>query len=730
MAADKIVSFTVQRSTDNVIFNTIATLTAPVVGDECLIRSYDDATVPNPVLYYKLIGHTAQGVTIPYNVVSVMQNVGVPTGLNGTAPPCGPVQLTWNNNGAASYNIYRNGTKVFNSLTNSINDAGISASNSYVYTVSAIDGQGLESAQSSPFNITTPACSDLVNPAGSWTSPANGSTITGVVTFTLHCTDNISVGKVEVFIQNLGTYIPLTYYGNGTPVSDITFTFDTTQLTNDGHLFIARVHDIAGNISDNIANSYTVSNVNLNPGVVAYAHDIGGAPSGGECYAVGCASDSFGNVYVVGRYSGTIGFVGPNNTTINKTSNGGADIFLSKYDLNGNNLFLVTFGGQYDNVPSSIAIDPTGNIAITGYITGTMTVTGVSGPITITSGAGNNAPDMFVIKFNPNGAALWGKSGFSGLGLYGNSVVMDVAGNVFVGGQMIGIANFGVGNVNAYGSDGFAVCFASANGDYVWANVFGGTGYDVCSAVGIDSNGDVYVTGYTSQSPSLDFGGGPRPVQNAGPLTSAAFLAKYSNATGQHIWSRVLAGPNDPNNTTTAVMSAISFDPSSSAPNLRMMCSGTFTQSITIDGTTLSAPQSAGMIIGTFSAANGQFSKVISIGGVSSTGGTIGPRNMVCDSSGNVVITGIASGEVDWGNGQLTAGTGTIFLVKYKPDLGYIWAKRFAATGWSLGNGVSVDPNRNLFAVGGYAGDANFEQFAIHTANAQTKDGYLLKTGP
>ena len=83
----------------------------------------------------------------------------VPTGVNGSPVGSTEIDLAWNastddvgGSGVAGYNVFRNGSKVNASLVASTNyaDTGLSPSTQYSYTISAVDNQGNESAQSSP----------------------------------------------------------------------------------------------------------------------------------------------------------------------------------------------------------------------------------------------------------------------------------------------------------------------------------------------------------------------------------------------------------------------------------------------------------------------------------------------------------------------------------------------------------------------------------------------------
>jgi peptidoglycan hydrolase-like protein with peptidoglycan-binding domain len=109
---------------------------------------------------------TSTGDTIPPSV---------PTNLSASAVSSSQINLTWtastDNVGVAGYDIYRNGTKLGTSATNSYRDTGLSASTQYTYTVSAYDAAGNTSAPSSAASATTQTA-----PQGGGTPSAGPST--------------------------------------------------------------------------------------------------------------------------------------------------------------------------------------------------------------------------------------------------------------------------------------------------------------------------------------------------------------------------------------------------------------------------------------------------------------------------------------------------------------------------------------------------------------------------
>ena len=73
------------------------------------------------------------------------------------------------------------------------------------------------------------------------------------------------------------------------------------------------------------------------------------------------ATDNIGNVYVTGYFTSLITF-GP----FTLTDSGGGDIFIVKFDKNGNVLRAKSEGGTNWDESFGIAIDSSGNVYLTG----------------------------------------------------------------------------------------------------------------------------------------------------------------------------------------------------------------------------------------------------------------------------------------------------------------------------------------------------------------------------
>jgi hypothetical protein len=554
-------------------------------------------------------------------------------------------------------------------------------------------------------NITQSGASggpDTTAPSVAVTAPASGSVVAGSVQVTANATDNVGVSSVQFYVDNLGSWVLIGTLP-GTGGSAYTEPFNTTNVANGAHNFLCRAYDVAGNSSYSML-GVTVSNYNADPGILTWAKDVGQSPLSGEVQSTSVKADSQGNQIMVGKFSGTVNFSG---TTL--TSQGGYDFYVAKFNSNGALTWVKTYGGSFDNVANSVAVDSADNIIVAGYFVGSMNLGGT----TLVSGGGTTSPDMFLAKFNSAGTPSWSKRFGGAFGNYANGVAVDKNNDIFVTGQFNVSVDFGGGTVSsAGGTDGFVTKYSGQTGAYIWARGFGGTGYDISEGVGVDGNGDVIVSGYSTGS--MDFGGGLR-ANNGG---SDGFMAKFVGSTGGHIWSKMIGGPGNES------ADGVAIDPTGNG-----IFVGSFTQNLTIGGLTFSAPLSTAMLIGRFDT-NGTIVWAKAVGGVSSIGGSVGPRAVAVDSAGNVAITGVVTGEADFGSGQIGSGTGNIFIAKYNSTGGYIWDKRFGSTGWSAGLGLAIDSSRNIFGSGSFAGTVTFDTVQLTTISPQIKDAYLIKISP
>jgi len=136
------------------------------------------------------------------------------------------------------------------------------------------------------------------------------------------------------------------------------------------------------------------------------------------------------DVYVTGGFSSaSITF---STTTLNNNSAGTSDVFLAKYDLNGNLIWANSAGDADSDAGNSVAIDTLGIAFITGFFISNSITFG--GNALTNSGAGYR--ELFVTAYNSNGNVAWAKTAGGGtFDEVGNTITVNNTGAIYVGGM-------------------------------------------------------------------------------------------------------------------------------------------------------------------------------------------------------------------------------------------------------------------------------------------------------
>jgi gliding motility-associated-like protein len=202
------------------------------------------------------------------------------------------------------------------------------------------------------------------------------------------------------------------------------------------------------------------------------------------------AIDAYGNPYVVGGYHGTVNF-----GTQTLTSYGGRDIFVTKYDANGNHLFVRSAGSTLDDRADGIAIGPDDHV----YITGEFKDKVGFGTDSINNNGGPNGRDIFVARMDLQGNWKWGKKAGSSSGSdRGTAVAVNNKYNIFISGQFRGSANFG-STINLDSGTDSVQAFVAAidtTGKWRWALQGGGALEDRGTSVAVDTSCNLVTCGY------------------------------------------------------------------------------------------------------------------------------------------------------------------------------------------------------------------------------------------
>jgi len=169
--------------------------------------------------------------------------------------------------------------------------------------------------------------------------------------------------------------------------------------------------------------------------------------------------DTSGNSYVTGDFEGsaTFGAGEANETTL--VSTGWRDIFVAKYDGNGDLVWAKQAGGGGHLVSRGIAVGTSGNSYVTGLFVGGITFGAGEANETTLVIAGST--DIFVARYDGNGGLVWAKQAGGSGDLVSRGIAVDTSGNSYVTGDFQGSATFGAGEANETTLVGFGDIFVA-----------------------------------------------------------------------------------------------------------------------------------------------------------------------------------------------------------------------------------------------------------------------------
>jgi hypothetical protein len=90
------------------------------------------------------------------------------------------------------------------------------------------------------------------------------------------------------------------------------------------------------------------------------------------------------------------------------------------------------------------------------------------------------------------------------------------------------------------------------------------------------------------------------------------------------------------------------------------------------------------------------------------------------DTSGNAYITGVFSGQADFGTLSLTSsGSSDVFIAKLSTNGTWIWAVKAGGTGADIGTSIATDTSNNVYVTGAYTGTATFGTTSLTSSGGE-----------
>lgn len=432
-----------------------------------------------------------------------------------------------------------------------------------------------------------------------------------------------------------------------------------------------------------------------------------------------------------------------------------------------------SIGGTGNERANSITTDKAGNIILVGRFQSPLIQLD---RLTLTKNTEDPAEvaDIFVIKLDKNGNALWAlRAGGKGDD-HATSCVTDEEGNIYVVGWFESkILQFGdvmLTNKTEKGSDMYVAKF-SPTGACMWAHNAGGEGGNGdYSTITLDKAQNVVVSGIAGLV--MDFGGGVKLTHEKGGI----YVAKYTNS-GQLLWAKSPHGRGEAQGV-------------GSDPDGNILIGGFFVETISFDGLVLNSysKESGDAFVAKYSP-NGKimwargfggnegeiaacetdpfgnvylaglfFSKTIttkhntltnnglinafiakydktgellwtkSAGGNNGEAPATAIREFHVDEHGNAFCTGSNWSAFTFAGTPLktVAGSEDILLLKYDKDGNEIWGVDYGGSGRNAGRGITTDKNGNILLTGSF----DEAQLRIDTQtllNAGDSDIFVVK---
>lgn len=249
--------------------------------------------------------------------------------------------------------------------------------------------------------------------------------------------------------------------------------------------------------------------------------------------------DNKGNIVLIGNYANIVDF-DPGAGISSFTAAGISDIYISKFNPQGDFLFVKTFGNaNADEVGECVATDHIGNIFFAGEFNTSLSIAN-------NGLAAVGMSDAFVVKLDSIGTEIWAKS-FGGTDIeYAKGIAVDGSDFVLVSGSSRSTSvQFALGNATSIFNgnglfDAYVVKFGNS-GVYQWAQLFGDTLASGANTITVDEQNDIYTGGYFYGADqnffgdSLSVGGGTNDQD--------AFVIKFKS-NGTYQWVRKLGSPS------------------------------------------------------------------------------------------------------------------------------------------------------------------------------------------
>lgn len=255
-------------------------------------------------------------------------------------------------------------------------------------------------------------------------------------------------------------------------------------------------------------------------------------------------SDNIGNIYVAGVfYDSIINLENIQLINTNHIGSNNSDVFIAKYDTQGNIIWAKSFGGKRKDVIHDMCFDPDGNICFVGN-SASDTVHFDNFEV-YNSNQSAQYWESYLGKIDTAGNVIWANSIAGQLNDWGNGICTDMLGNFYVSGQFysdtLDFGNFYISNASSPNNADHYIAKFSNSGIPIWAVATGGLKKENYNDLKIDNAGYLYIS-FETTSDSLMVSN--QTFYNTGQSNiSDIFLCKM-DTSGNFLWVKNLFDGN------------------------------------------------------------------------------------------------------------------------------------------------------------------------------------------
>jgi hypothetical protein len=384
-------------------------------------------------------------------------------------------------------------------------------------------------------------------------------------------------------------------------------------------------------------------------------------------------------------------------------------------------VYSTYLGGSGNDVGTAVAVDSAGEAFVTGYTTSTNFPT--QNPDQSANGGGSS--DAFVTKLNAAGSAVDYSTYLGGNGNdSGHGIALDSAGDAYITGYTQS-TNFPTQNpeqsTNKLGyGDAFVTKLNPSGSALIYSTYLGDTSDDAGYGIAVNSNGEAYVTGYTSST------GFPTTLNSEQPAFgggfSDAFVTKLNAAGNALLYSTYLGGSDRDAGNAIALDSAgdalvTGFTQSTNFPthnplqaNKGSGFADAFVTELKADG--------SGLVYSTY------------LGGSGNDSG----NGIAVESNGNAYVAGQTTGSFPLQRPEqpvFGGGSSDGFVAKLNPaGSALVYSTYLGGSGDDFASGVAVDSAGDAYVVGSTNSTDFPSQSAAQPASGGGFDAVVTKLNP